>query len=100
MLRTLKPGGRLLVLEFSKPDARLKPAYDLFSFSVLPFLGRVVANDEASYRYLAESIRMHPDQETLKRMMQEAGFDAVRYENLTGGIAALHIGQKSVEANA
>ncbi|MEL7022757.1 MAG: bifunctional demethylmenaquinone methyltransferase/2-methoxy-6-polyprenyl-1,4-benzoquinol methylase UbiE [Pseudomonadota bacterium] len=99
MLRTLKPGGRLLVLEFSKPDARLKPAYDLFSFSVLPFLGRVVANDEASYRYLAESIRMHPDQETLKRMMQEAGFDAVRYENLTGGIAALHIGQKSVEAN-
>lgn len=95
MLRVLKPGGRLLVLEFSKPDALLKPAYDLFSFSVLPFLGKVVANDEASYRYLAESIRMHPDQETLKSMMQGAGFADVTYKNLTGGIAALHIGSKA-----
>lgn len=94
MLRTLKPGGRLLVLEFSKPNDLLKPAYDLFSFSVLPFLGRVVADDEASYRYLAESIRMHPDQETLKGMMENAGFERCGYDNLTGGIAALHYGYK------
>ncbi|MEM9172045.1 MAG: bifunctional demethylmenaquinone methyltransferase/2-methoxy-6-polyprenyl-1,4-benzoquinol methylase UbiE [Pseudomonadota bacterium] len=94
MQRVLKPGGRVLVLEFSKPDELLRPAYDLFSFTVLPFLGRVVANDEASYRYLAESIRMHPDQETLKRMMQDAGLQDCHYHNLTGGIAALHIGRK------
>ncbi|MEO0574653.1 MAG: bifunctional demethylmenaquinone methyltransferase/2-methoxy-6-polyprenyl-1,4-benzoquinol methylase UbiE [Pseudomonadota bacterium] len=94
MLRVLKPGGRLLVLEFSRPNDALKPLYDVFSFSVLPTLGRVVANDEASYRYLAESIRMHPDQDTLKTMMEEAGFDQCTYHNLTGGIAALHIGTK------
>ncbi|MEN7343576.1 MAG: bifunctional demethylmenaquinone methyltransferase/2-methoxy-6-polyprenyl-1,4-benzoquinol methylase UbiE [Pseudomonadota bacterium] len=94
MLRVLKPGGKLLVLEFSKPNELLKPAYDLFSFSVLPFLGRVVANDESSYRYLAESIRMHPDQETLMAMMEQAGFERCEYDNLTGGIAALHCGYK------
>ncbi|MEM6819859.1 MAG: bifunctional demethylmenaquinone methyltransferase/2-methoxy-6-polyprenyl-1,4-benzoquinol methylase UbiE [Pseudomonadota bacterium] len=97
MLRTLKPGGRVMVLEFSKPDPILKPAYDLFSFSVLPFLGKVVANDEASYRYLAESIRVHPDQETLKGMMEQAGFVDVGFKNLTGGIAALHTGYKPDE---
>ncbi|MEM8548301.1 MAG: bifunctional demethylmenaquinone methyltransferase/2-methoxy-6-polyprenyl-1,4-benzoquinol methylase UbiE [Pseudomonadota bacterium] len=97
MLRVLKPGGRLLVLEFSKPDELLRPAYDLFSFTVLPALGRLVANDEASYRYLAESIRMHPDQETLKAMMAAAGFGDCHYHNLTGGIAALHIGQKPLK---
>lgn len=94
MLRVLKPGGRLLVLEFSRPNEMLKPAYDIFSFSVLPTLGRIVANDEDSYRYLAESIRMHPDQDTLKAMIEDAGFDTCEYHNLTGGIAALHIGTK------
>lgn len=94
MLRVLKPGGRLFVLEFSKPNELLKPAYDLFSFSVLPFLGKVVANDEQSYRYLAESIRMHPDQETLQTMMETAGFERCGFDNLTGGIAALHFGYK------
>ncbi len=94
MLRVLKPGGRLLVLEFSKPHEMLKPAYDLFSFSVLPALGKLVANDSESYRYLAESIRMHPDQETLKSMMEDAGFERVSFDNLTGGIAALHSGYK------
>ena len=72
--RTVKPGGRLLVLEFSKPVAALKPAYDFYSFNILPKLGRLLAKDEASYRYLAESIRRHPDQQTLKAMLEQAGF--------------------------
>ena len=95
MYRVLKPGGRVLVLEFSKPVAPgLKPAYDLYSFKLLPLMGKLVANDEASYRYLAESIRMHPDQETLKNMMQDAGFERCEYFNLSGGIVALHRGYK------
>ena len=94
MLRTLKPGGKVLVLEFSKPPEVLKPAYDLYSFKVLPAIGRLVANDESSYQYLAESIRMHPDQETLLAMMQDAGFERCRYHNLAGGIVALHVGYK------
>lgn len=95
MHRVLKPGGRLLVLEFSKPVAPgLKSIYDTYSFQVLPWLGRHVAKDEASYRYLAESIRMHPDQETLKGMMQAAGFARCDYFNLSGGIVALHRGHK------
>lgn len=95
MFRVLKPGGRALVLEFSKPVAPgLGPLYDLYSFKVLPLLGRFVARDEASYRYLAESIRMHPDQETLMIMMQQAGFERCDYHNLSGGIVALHRGYK------
>ena len=94
MLRVIKPGGRVLVLEFSKPDAMLQPAYDVYSFKVLPWLGEKIAQDAESYRYLAESIRMHPDAETLKNMMLEAGFDAVDTHRLTGGIVALHIGIK------
>jgi demethylmenaquinone methyltransferase/2-methoxy-6-polyprenyl-1,4-benzoquinol methylase len=95
MYRVLKPGGRLLVLEFSKPVAPgLSPVYDFYSFNVLPFMGKVIANDSESYRYLAESIRMHPDQETLKDMMHTAGFERCDYENLTGGIVALHRGFK------
>jgi demethylmenaquinone methyltransferase/2-methoxy-6-polyprenyl-1,4-benzoquinol methylase len=95
MHRVLKPGGQLLVLEFSKPVAPgLKPLYDAYSFSVLPRLGEWVAKDAASYRYLAESIRMHPDQETLLAMMNEAGFGQTRYHNLTGGIVAVHRGYK------
>jgi demethylmenaquinone methyltransferase/2-methoxy-6-polyprenyl-1,4-benzoquinol methylase len=95
MLRVLKPGGRLLVLEFSKPVAPgLSPIYDTYSFKLLPMMGKLVANDADSYRYLAESIRMHPDQETLKEMMINAGFDRVTYHNLTGGIVALHKGYK------
>lgn len=94
MLRTLKPGGKALVLEFSKPPDILKPAYDLYSFKVLPAIGKLVANDEASYQYLAESIRMHPDQETLLEMMRDAGFERCRYHNLAGGIVALHVGYK------
>jgi len=95
MFRVLKPGGSLLVLEFSKPVLRpLSRVYDTYSFSVLPWLGRVVANDEGSYRYLAESIRRHPDQETLKQLMGQAGFERVHYHNLTGGIVALHKGYK------
>ena len=94
MHRVLAPGGRLLVLEFSRPVDALRPAYDLFSFSVLPTLGRLVAGDADSYRYLAESIRMHPDQETLKGMFEAAGFERCSYENLTGGIVALHSGTK------
>ncbi|MDH5424211.1 MAG: bifunctional demethylmenaquinone methyltransferase/2-methoxy-6-polyprenyl-1,4-benzoquinol methylase UbiE [Gammaproteobacteria bacterium] len=95
MQRILKPGGRLLVLEFSKPVAPgLSPVYDFYSFKLLPMMGKVIANDEESYRYLAESIRMHPDQDTLKSMMQEAGFERCDYHNLTGGIVALHKGFK------
>jgi demethylmenaquinone methyltransferase/2-methoxy-6-polyprenyl-1,4-benzoquinol methylase len=95
MRRTLKPGGQLLVLEFSRPSvAALQPLYDAYSFRILPLLGRFVARDEASYRYLAESIRMHPDQETLLRMMQEAGLEGCRYHNLSGGIVAVHRGYK------
>ncbi len=95
MYRVLRPGGQLLVLEFSKPTAPgLGPVYDAYSFRVLPLLGRLVANDEASYRYLAESIRMHPDQETLLAMLRDAGFAQARYHNLTGGIVALHRGYK------
>ena len=93
MRRVLKPGGQLLVLEFSKPVAPgLAPVYDAYSFNVLPKLGQWVANDAASYQYLAESIRMHPDQETLLGMFQQAGLDGCRYHNLTGGIVALHRG--------
>ena len=92
MRRVLVPGGAALVLEFSKVAPPLAPAYDWYSFNVLPKLGRLVAGDEASYRYLAESIRMHPDQETLKAMMERAGFDAVEYHNLTAGVVALHVG--------
>ena len=95
MQRVLKPGGRLLVLEFSHPVAPgLKSVYDAYSFRVLPWLGRTVAKDEASYRYLAESIRMHPDQETLKGMMQDVGLERCDYFNLSGGIVALHRGHK------
>jgi demethylmenaquinone methyltransferase/2-methoxy-6-polyprenyl-1,4-benzoquinol methylase len=95
MLRVLKPGGRLLVLEFSKPtNDALSKAYDLYSFKILPKIGQLVAGDEDSYRYLAESIRMHPDQETLKGMMDEAGFINTSFHNLTGGIVALHKGFK------
>jgi demethylmenaquinone methyltransferase/2-methoxy-6-polyprenyl-1,4-benzoquinol methylase len=93
MHRVLKPGGQLLVLEFSKPVAPgLGPLYDAYSFGVLPALGRLVANDAASYRYLAESIRQFPDQSALLGMMREAGFDGCRHHNLSGGIVALHRG--------
>lgn len=96
MLRVLKPGGRLLILEFSRPlNATFARLYDEYSFKVLPMLGRVVANDEASYRYLAESIRMHPDQQTLKGMMEDAGFARCQVYNLTGGIVAVHRGFKA-----
>ncbi len=95
MLRVLKPGGRLLVLEFSKPrSAVLSKAYDVYSFTLLPMMGKLVTNDSESYRYLAESIRMHPDQDTLKAMMLDAGFERVTYHNMTGGIVALHRGIK------
>jgi demethylmenaquinone methyltransferase/2-methoxy-6-polyprenyl-1,4-benzoquinol methylase len=94
MYRVLKPGGKLLVLEFSKPDDRLKPAYDLYSFKILPLIGKYVAQDEDSYQYLAESIRMHPDQETLLAMLQSAGLERCRYQNLAGGIVALHSGYR------
>ena len=95
MYRVLKPGGKLMVLEFSKPVVPgLKPIYDQYSFKLLPLIGKLVANDEDSYRYLAESIRMHPDQETLKGMMEDAGFEKCAYHNMTGGVVALHTGYK------
>ena len=95
ILRVLKPGGRLLVLEFSKPkNALLEKVYDQYSFRLLPAIGKLITNDAESYRYLAESIRMHPDQETLKNMMADAGFENVEYHNMTGGIVALHKGIK------
>jgi len=93
MRRVLRPGGIALVLEFSRVAAPLAPAYDWYSFNVLPRLGKLVADDEASYRYLAESIRVHPDQEALKKLMEEAGFDAVDYHNLAAGVVALHVGR-------
>lgn len=95
MYRVLKPGSPLLVLEFSKPVIKpLNPVYDMYSFKILPFLGKIITNDADSYRYLAESIRKHPDQDTLKDMMIGAGFDKVDYFNLSGGIVALHRGYK------
>jgi demethylmenaquinone methyltransferase/2-methoxy-6-polyprenyl-1,4-benzoquinol methylase len=95
MQRVLKPGGRVVILEFSRPVLPgLKPLYDFYSFAALPLLGKLVANDAASYRYLAESIRMHPDQETLKEMMQHAGLERCEYFNMSGGIVAAHRGYK------
>ena len=96
MLRVLKPGGRLLVLEFSKPNSELlSKAYDLYSFKALPFMGKLVTQDADSYQYLAESIRKHPSQEVLRQMMLDAGFARVSYHNLTGGIVAMHRGVKA-----
>ena len=94
MYRVLKPGGKAMILEFSEPSEAIKSAYDLYSFKVLPVLGKLIADDADSYRYLAESIRMHPDQETLKSMMQKSGFERCRYHNLAAGIVALHIGYR------
>jgi demethylmenaquinone methyltransferase / 2-methoxy-6-polyprenyl-1,4-benzoquinol methylase len=94
MARVLRPGGRLLVLEFSKPAAPLQKPYDWYSFSFMPLMGKWVAGDGDSYRYLAESIRMHPDQSTLKIMMQASGFAHVDVHNLAAGIVALHVGVK------
>jgi len=95
MTRVTRPGGRVLVLEFSKVWKPLEKPYDTYSFSILPRLGRFIAKDEGAYRYLAESIRMHPDQETLKTMMQGAGLTKVEYFNLTAGVVALHRGYKT-----
>jgi demethylmenaquinone methyltransferase/2-methoxy-6-polyprenyl-1,4-benzoquinol methylase len=94
MYRVLKPGGKLLILEFSTPDKAIKPAYDLYSFKVLPLLGKFIAEDADSYQYLAESIRMHPDQQALLGMMEEVGLERCRYLNLVGGIVALHSGYR------
>ncbi len=94
MKRVLKPGGRLLVLEFSKVAQPLQKAYDAYSFKLLPLMGKLIAKDEASYRYLAESIRMHPDQTTLAKMMEDVGLSRVEYFNLTAGVAAVHRGYK------
>ena len=94
MQRVLKPGGKVLILEFSKPAEVIKPAYDFYSFKVIPLLGKLVANDESSYQYLAESIRMHPNQEDLLKMMEQAGLERCRYHNLAGGVVALHIGYR------
>jgi demethylmenaquinone methyltransferase / 2-methoxy-6-polyprenyl-1,4-benzoquinol methylase len=94
MRRVLKPGGKLLVLEFSKVAKPLEKIYDWYSFKVLPKLGKLVANDDASYQYLAESIRMHPDQDALKAMMLKGGFGHVDYHNMSGGVVALHVAIK------
>ena len=94
MHRVLRPGGMAAVLEFSRVAAPLAPAYDWYSFNVLPRLGRFVAGDDASYRYLAESIRVHPDQATLKGMMERSGFDRVEIHNLMAGVVAVHLGYK------
>jgi demethylmenaquinone methyltransferase/2-methoxy-6-polyprenyl-1,4-benzoquinol methylase len=94
MNRVLRPGGKLLVLEFSRVAKPLEKVYDWYSFKVLPRLGKLVAGDDASYRYLAESIRVHPAQEELKALMQRGGFGHVDYHNLTGGVVALHVGIK------
>ncbi|NUF78715.1 bifunctional demethylmenaquinone methyltransferase/2-methoxy-6-polyprenyl-1,4-benzoquinol methylase UbiE [Snodgrassella sp. ESL0323] len=94
MYRVLQPGGILLVLEFSHVFKPLKPVYDLYSFKMLPLMGKLIAKDADSYQYLAESIRMHPDQETLRKMMLDVGFDSVNYHNLTAGVVALHKGVK------
>jgi demethylmenaquinone methyltransferase/2-methoxy-6-polyprenyl-1,4-benzoquinol methylase len=94
MTRVTRPGGRVIVLEFSRPWKPLAPAYDAYSFSILPALGKWIARDEGAYRYLAESIRMHPDQETLKSMMAAAGLERVDYFNLAAGVVALHRGFK------
>ncbi|GAB4302991.1 MAG: bifunctional demethylmenaquinone methyltransferase/2-methoxy-6-polyprenyl-1,4-benzoquinol methylase UbiE [Methylophaga sp.] len=94
MYRVLKPGGQLLVLEFSKPADWLAKVYDAYSFYLLPKMGKIITGDEDSYRYLAESIRMHPDQETLKQMMENVGFERTDYHNMTAGIVALHRGYK------
>ncbi len=94
MYRVLKPGGKVMILEFSKPNELIKPAYDFYSFNILPILGKLVANDSKSYQYLAESIRMHPDQETLRSMMEKSGFKHNRFHNMAAGIVALHIGYK------
>jgi demethylmenaquinone methyltransferase/2-methoxy-6-polyprenyl-1,4-benzoquinol methylase len=94
MRRVIKPGGKVMVLEFSKVWQPLEKAYDAYSFKVLPWLGSRIAGDADSYRYLAESIRMHPDQETLKTMMEDVGLERVEYHNMTAGVVALHIGRK------
>lgn len=94
MYRVLKPGGKAMILEFSEPRKAIKPAYELYSFKVLPTIGKLIADDADSYRYLAESIRMHPNQEELKAMMQESGFERCRYHNLAAGIVALHVGYR------
>lgn len=94
MLRVLRPGGCVLVLEFSKVWKPLQPVYDTYSFKVLPAMGKLIAKDENSYRYLAESIRVHPSQEELKQLMQQAGFERVEYFNLAAGVVALHRGYK------
>ncbi len=94
MYRVLKPGGKALILEFSEPAETLRPAYDLYSFKVLPFMGKLVAKDSDSYQYLAESIRKHPNQDALLGMMQEAGFERCRYQNFMTGVVALHIGYR------
>ena len=94
IFRVLKPGAKLLILEFSKPAEFVRPIYDTYSFKVLPLLGQYVANDAQSYQYLAESIRMHPDQDTLLGMMQDAGFERCRFHNLAMGVVALHVGYK------
>jgi demethylmenaquinone methyltransferase/2-methoxy-6-polyprenyl-1,4-benzoquinol methylase len=94
MYRVLKPGGKVMVLEFSKIHQSITKLYDWYSFNLLPFMGKLIAKDEESYRYLAESIRMHPDQENLKTIMEQAGFNKVVYHNMTAGIVALHIGYK------
>ncbi len=94
MCRVIRPGGRVIVLEFSKIAKPLEPIYDAYSFKLLPKIGELVANDSESYRYLAESIRMHPGQEELKKMMEEAGLERVEYFNLTGGVVAVHRGYK------